>query len=290
MSVDSKSPELQRDDIDLVALLERGISFFKKYKWLFLAAIVIGLLLGFVRYRSFPVAYKSRLVLQSITLSNQNNIQITAYWNALLKSGQYTDLAGIFNCKEDILYKVKDIKADEIQKIFTPTNPNGFIVDVLVTDISILGDLQKGIVYGFNNSESVKEMLTVKRNNLRELIDKTNIEVKRLDSTKKTIDNILNGKGASSSSLIMDASSVSRQLIDMNEKLLSFTEELKFTNAVQVLQSFSKLKSPAGYNLFISLFLGVATCLFIAYLCALFSSINQKLKSRARTAKNPAID
>jgi hypothetical protein len=280
-----RSPELQQDDIDLIALLERSISFFKKYKWIFFAAIVIGLLLGFIRYRSLPVAYKSRLILQSTILSNQNNIQIVTYWNTLLKNRQYDYLAGIFMCKKDILPEVKDIQADEIQKIFTPVNPNGFTIDVLVSDLSILDELQKGIVHGFNNHESVKDRLSEKRNRLGELIEKTTTEVKRLDSTKKTIDNILNGKGAGSSSLIMDAPGVSRQLIDMNEKLLSYREELKFTNAVQVLQSFSKLKKPVGHNLFVSLVLGLASCLFIAYLFALLSSINQKLKTRARYSK-----
>src|SRR5687768_16312912 len=115
-----RSPELQQDDIDLIALLERSISFFKKYKWIFFAAIVIGLLLGFIRYRSLPVSYKSRLILQSTILSNQNNIQIVTYWNTLLKNRQYDYLAGIFMCKKDILPEVKDIQADEIQKIFTP--------------------------------------------------------------------------------------------------------------------------------------------------------------------------
>ena len=49
MSGDSKNLNLQRDDIDLMVLLERGISFFKKYKWLFLTAIILGLLLGYLR-------------------------------------------------------------------------------------------------------------------------------------------------------------------------------------------------------------------------------------------------
>ncbi|MGZ8553386.1 MAG: hypothetical protein ACXWV8_08270 [Chitinophagaceae bacterium] len=290
MSGDSKNTGPRRDDIDLIVLLERAISFLKKYKWLFVAAIIIGLLAGYTRYRSLPVYYKSRLILQSVILSNQNNIQIVKYWNMLLKSRQYTDLAEVFNCEKDILDNLKDIKAEEIQKIFTPTNPNGFIVDVLVTDISILGELQKGIVYGFENSESVKDMLFSKRTRLTELIAKTSIEVNRLDSTKRIIDNILSGKRGSYSSLIVDASGVSRQLIEMNEKLLSYSGELKFTKAVQVLQSFSKFKSPAGHNLFISLFLGLASCLFLAYLFALFNSIDQKLRSRRNTAKNHGTD
>ena len=218
-------------------------------------------------------------------LTNQNEIQVVNNWNALLKGGEPAAVASYFNCREGILHKVKQIKAEEIQKIFTPNNPNGFTIDVWVTDISILEELQKGIAYGFDNSEYVKARLTAKRNRLQELIDKTSIEVKRLDSTKKTVENILSGKGASSSSLIVDASGISRQLIEMNEKLLGFREELKFANAVQVLQSFSKFKRPVGPNLFVWLFLGLASCLSIAYLYALLSSVNQSLKNRARFRK-----
>ena len=281
MSGDQNKTNIQPDDVDLIALLERSILFFKKYKWIFLAAILLGLLLGFLRYRSLPAVYKSRLILQSTILSNQNAIQIVANWNALLKSTEQIDLTVTFNCREGILHKVKQIKAEEIQKIFTPTNPNGFTIDVLITDVSILDELQQGILYGFYNNEYVKDRLTAKKNRLGELIDKTTMELKRLDSTKKTVENILSGKGSSSSSLIVDASGISRQWIEMNEKLLSFREELKFSNGVQVLQSFSKFKRPAGPNLFVWLFLGLASCLSIAYLSALFSSINQKLKRRA---------
>ncbi len=285
MSDDSKNPELRRDDIDLVALLERSILFFKKNKWIFLAAILLGLLLGFLRYRSLPVVYKSRLILQSTILTNQNDIQIVANWNALLKSGDYTALATAFNLNEDIICKVKQIKAEEILKVFTPTNPNGFTIDVLVTDISTLADLQKGIVFGFDNSDYVKDKLIAKRIRLRELIDKTSIELKKLDSTKKAVENIINGKGSGSSSLIIDGSNFNRLWIELNEKLLSLKEELNFSNAVQVLQSFSQFRKPAGPNLFVWLFLGLISCLSIAYLYALLRSINQKLKNRTLIRK-----
>lgn len=281
MSGNPKSRSLQTDDIDLLLLLERSILFFKKYKWIFLIAILLGLLLGFLRYRSLPNVYKSRLVLHSFILTNQNDIEIVANWNALLKSKGYAELATAFNCREDILHKLKQIKAEEIQKVFTPTNPNGFTIDVLVTNVAILPELQQGIVFGFNNSDYVKDRLAAKRDRLSELVDKTSTEVKRLDSTKKIVENIISGKSTSSSSLIVDGSNISRQLIEMNEKLLNFKEELKFTSAVRVLQGFSKFKNPYGPNLFVWLFLGLASCLSIAYLYALFSSLNQKLKTRA---------
>lgn len=280
MSVDTKNTEHRQDDIDLIALLERSISFFKKNKWIFLSAILVGLLLGFWRYRSLPVVYKSRMVMQSIVLTNQNDIQIVANWDAVLKSRDYPELFSIFNLDENILQKVKQIKAEEIQKIFTPNNPNGFTIDVLVTDYSILEDLQKGIVYAFDNSDYIKDRLVAKRSRLQELIDKTTIELQKLDSTKKLVENILSGKVSGSSSLMVDVSTINRQWIDMNEKLLLFKEELKFSNAVEVLHGFSKFKNPAGPNLYVWLFSGLIACLSIAYVFALFRSINQKLSNR----------
>ena len=186
MSGNPQKMNLRPDDIELIALLERSLSFFKKYKWIFFAAILVGLLAGYMRYRSLPTVYKSKLILQSSILSNQNAIQIISNWNALLGSGEYTELGKLFNCKEDILEKTKQLKAEEIQKIFTPNNPNGFILTTMVTDISILDELQQGIVHGFNNSESVKERLEMKKLRFAELIEKTNTEIERLDSTKKT--------------------------------------------------------------------------------------------------------
>ena len=90
------------------------------------------------------------------------------------------------------------------------------------------------------------------------------------------------GKENSSSPLIVDGSSISRQLVDIHEKLLSYEEELRFTNAVQVLQSFGKFKHPAGPNLYKWLLLGLISGICVAYLIALFRSVNQKLKTRAR--------
>ena len=223
--------------------------------------------------------------MQSIVLTNQNDIQIVANWDAVLKSGDYPALFRIFNLGENILTKVKQIKAEEIQKIFTPNNPNGFTIEVLVTDNSILEDLQQAIVYAFDNSEYIKDRLVAKRNRLRELIDKTSIELQKLDSTKKMVENILSGKVSRSSSLIIDASNINRQWIDMNERLLLLKEELKFSNAVEVLHGFSKFKNPAGPNLYAWLFLGLISCLSIAYIFALFRSINQKLKNRTLLRK-----
>jgi hypothetical protein len=289
MSADIKNPDSQTEDLDLLLLIERGILFFRKFRWLFIVAAVLGLSAGLLMYRSLSKIYQSRLIVHSFLLSNEEEIGIADNWNQLLKKKEYTALATVFNCPENLLHSLKQIKAEEIQKVFSSSNPNGFFIEVNVTDNSILPGLQNGIVYAFNNSPYIKERLDARRGDLSELIDKTSIEIKKLDSTKKQVEDIIGGHGKSSSTLIVDGSSINRQLLDMNEKLLGLREDLKFANAIQVLQGFNKFDKPIGPKLTVWLILGLFVFLSLAYIYALYSSVKAKLKIRSRLRNNPVI-
>src|SRR5687768_9951894 len=171
MTAGVKNQSTDSDDIDLLLLVERSIVFFKTNKWVFIIAIALGLLLGFLRWNSLPRIYKSRMIAQSKLLTNQDHIQIVENWNDLLNRGEHAALATIFECPQQLFASLKKIKADEIQKVFTPANPNGFTIEVMVTDNAILGPLQQGIVKGFENSDYVKERLAAKKARFRELIE-----------------------------------------------------------------------------------------------------------------------
>jgi hypothetical protein len=282
MNADLKNQGTAPEDIDLLLLIERAILFFSRYKWVYIVATAVGLALGTYFYFSLAKIYQSRMVIHSFLLTNQEEIQIANNWNDLLRKKEFTILAQTFHCPEKILYRVKGIKADEIQKVYTPQNPNGFAIEVNVTDNSILPDLEKGIVYAYENAEYVKEKIDFKKASYRELIDKTSQEIKKLDSTKRSLENIIGGTGKSSSSLIVDGSSINRGLIEMNEKLLSYKEGLQFSNAVQVFQSFDQFKEPIGPHLLPWLAIGLILCYVLAFIYTLFSSIRRRLKYRAQ--------
>ena len=273
------------DDIDLLLLLERSVAFFKRYRIIFMIAFIAGTAWGIYKYFSSPKIYSSRLIVQPSAMTNQDAIQIIDNWNDLIKKEEYAEVAEAFNCSKKVLEKLKNIEGAEIQKTFTPTNPNGFYIDVRVTDNAILDTLQKGIVYGFANGNYIKERLSYKRDRLKEMIAKLNIEILKLDSNKEAVENIIQGKEKPSSSLIVDGSSINRQLIDMNEKLLYWQEELNFTNGIQVLQGFSKFDKPIGPKLLVLLVLGWIGSFALAYIYALISSLNRKLKSRSQHLK-----
>jgi uncharacterized protein involved in exopolysaccharide biosynthesis len=268
------------EDIDLLLLIERSLLFFRRFKWLFITAAVLGIGLGITAYKLIPNTYKSRLIIQSAYLPNPEHIQIISNWSQLLKKKQYDDLAEILHCRKEILPTLKKLSATEIQKVFTPNNPNGFYIDVDVTDNAVLKELQEALVYGLQNNEYVKLRVESRKNNLRFLIDQVSAEIAKLQSNKEEIENILKGKGKSSSSLIVDGFNINKQLIEMNEKLIGYKEDLKFANAVHVLQSFIPARKPSDPKLISLLAIGLILFTGLAYLIALFTSVNQQLKKR----------
>jgi hypothetical protein len=220
------------------------------------------------------------MILHSFTLSNQDYIQIIDNWNTLLKKKEYALLAISFEMPENVLSRVKEMKGNEIQKVFTATNPNGFYIDVFITDNGILDSLQKGILTGIENVDFIKKQLQIKRENLTILIAEVKREISRMDSTKAKIESMLDDRSGHTSSLFIDISGLNKQIIELNEKWLFYQQDLKLTGAVQVLQGFSKFNRPAGPNLIVWLGLGMIAFVGIAYVYALYHSISRKLKVR----------
>lgn len=272
------------EDIDLLLLVERALLFFRRFKWIFIAAIVLGLATGYTFYRIIPKTYRSRMVLHSFLLTNPEQIQIVSNWSQLLREKEFTALSQLLHCPETLLHGVKKIKAKEIQQVFTPNNPNGFTIDVWVTDNRLLNSLQQGIVYGFENNEYIRQKLDVKKESLRLMIAQTESEFRKLDSTHTQLRNMIFGNGRSSSSLIVDMSAINRQLIEIQEKLQNYKENLRFTNGVQVLQSFSPFSKPDGPHLLPWLLIGVIAFTCLAWAATIIYNINQKLKLRGYRA------
>jgi hypothetical protein len=279
---DGKPQYSTSDDIDLVNILERAFLFFQKYRKVFLISVIAGIALGCLKYYTSGKMYKSRLILHSSYLTNLEEIEIIDYWNELLKRTEYAALAQSFNCDEGMLKKVASIEGSEILKNYSAANPNGFYIDVRVKDNSILPQLQKAIVYGLNNTEYVKQKLELRKKDLETLIDKVTIELQKLDSLKKNIEAAITTREKNSTSFMLNIPGVNREFIDMNEKLLSYYEELKFNSTgIQVLQSFISLDTPVSISLKVMILLGIILGLAIGFIYASLNTVKHRLKKRA---------
>ena len=100
---------------------------------------------------------------------------------------------------------------------------------------------------------------------------------------KEKVENSINNKNQAQSGFILDVTGVNTQLITLHEKLYAYQEELRFANAVQVLQNFDKFRKPEKPKLLSSLAFGLIAGIFLGYFIALFRYVNRKLKKRAST-------
>ena len=273
--------ENKNDDLDLIKLFERIFSFCRNYGRLIALFSIGGILTAFILYKFSPKIYASSLLLHSFTLSNTEHINIIENWNELLKNKEYTALGERLDVDPASLKNILKLKASEIQKLYIPNNPNGFLVEVLVKDNAVLDSLSEKIAKGLENNGYIKEKLTARRSNLMLLIDKVKIEVLKLDSTKKNIERNINSNSPHSSSYIIDVSAINSQMISLNEKLIGYQDELKFCNAVQILHKFEKFEKPAAPKLLKSLVLGFIGGFALGYMLAMYLYLRRRIALQA---------
>lgn len=265
------------DELDIINLIGKAVSFIQRFKIILFGSLLAGLSFGLYLYFTSPRQFTTKLVVHSMFLSNQEEIEIVDNWKELLRKGEKKQLASLMNCDVNVIRNLNNISAEEILKTYVVNNPNGFIINVTVKDNSILDELQQGIVYGLNNSPYVKEKLEIKKARDRELIKKTTDEILKLNATKQIIDSLIRTQ-SSASTFMVDISRISAQMIELNEKLFNYQEDLKFLAGVQVLENFNQGKlSRQGLMKFS--FLGMASGLFIGYLVSLFFFVRIKLRT-----------
>ena len=283
------APHKNPDELDLLQLLRNGLSFIRTFRAILFTSIALGFSLGFFLYISSPKQLSTRMILrpwflnQTGLLSNQEEIQIIENWKDLLAKGETNQLATTLNCDEQVIRHLKSISAEEILRTYEPNNPNGFLVNVSVTDASILQRLQDGIIYGLNNSPYTKQKIETRQMKDIALISELKKEISRLELTRNSIDIALKNNSPGSSLLLVDISRLNAESIELNEKMLGYQEDLKFLSGVQVLENFTT--GPlTRKGLFKFTLMGLASGAFIGYIISLLVYVARRLKKTGQLA------
>ena len=281
------TPHQHPDELDLFELIRNGITFVRSFRLILFTSVAVGFSLGFYLYISSPKQFSTRLIVrpwflnQTGLLSNQEEIQIIDNWHDLLSKGERDELAKTWNCDEQTVLHLRSISAEEILRTYEPNNPNGFLVNVTVTDTSILQRLQDGIVYGLNNSPYIKDKIETRQRRDIALINELRKEISRLDFTRNSVDSIIKANKPGSSILLVDISKLNAEAIELNEKMLGYQEELKFLSGAQVLENFTK--GPlARKGLVKFTLMGLASGAFIGYIISLLFYVKRRIEKNSR--------
>jgi hypothetical protein len=265
------------DELDVVALLQNALSFFRHYGKLLLIVALLGMLAGGLRFLTTPNLYSSSLVLKPTLLSDPEQLELINSWSTLLKKRELKVLAREFHVEESLFKKVISITTEELQKSVSPNNFTAFTLTVLVTDTAVLQPLQKGIIYALDNSEYVKDKLAARKNILRTMIQTVQQEITRLSAMQAVIESSLQQTNSNGSRFLLSVSDISSQLATMQEKKLNYEENLSFASAVYVLQNFYTPSKPTHPQLIKLLVIGFAGGLFLGGAIAFYLYIRRKL-------------
>ena len=265
------------DELDVMALFKNARLFFSHYGKLLLLVAFTGLLAGALRFRFTPNLYSSTLVIQPTLLSDPEQMALIENWSSMLKKRELPVLTQQFHVDVSLLKKVQSIKTEELQKSYAPLNYTAFTLTVLVTDTAVLRPLQKGIEYALDNSEYIKDKLTIKKNNLRALIQTISQEITRLKNMQASIENNLQQQNTNGSRFIVSISDISGQITGLQEKKLNFEETLSFISAVHVLQNFYTPDRPTYPVLLKQLLMGFAGGLLLGAVIAFYLYIRRKM-------------
>jgi hypothetical protein len=261
----------KNDDLDLAALLGKAIRFFKTYGVLLLIASLTGLLCGFILNVSLPKYYTTRLLFESTVLNNLEQGELIDNWDMLMTAkGGSPLLAKVLNCSPETARSIWGLSSEALPNLQDGTNV--FTLEVRVGDISKLKDIQDALLWGFRNNDYVREKVALRTANLRRQIREADGEITKLDSTKNYLESLAPNEKKGNDHLILDVSNISKDKVEIGEKLATYREKLAFGNGVQLVQGATPPRGPKPGTTTL-LGLGLAAGFLIGYFLALFRSL-----------------
>jgi len=268
--------ESPSDQIDLQELLLNGILLIKRNFLQFLISFVVGSLLGYTYSMFATKVYESKMVISSDILNKLYVEELGDNINKILADDNIDLLANKFGINAEIVRKIRSVKLEsiEINKVIPSTTGPTFIsITVLITDLKILPDVQKGIVNYLENNDFVKVRIGQRRNTYLLLIAKIQEEILSLEKFKTEF---YNGEFLKNSGNIMfDPTSVNSKIIQLTTDVINYRNALSINNSIQVIEGFTEFKNAKKPNKVIALAGGASMGLLFITLLLAFKTIRK---------------
>lgn len=278
-----------KNEIDLVELLIKVYLYLKKYIWILLLAVSIGIIYTLIKSNFQKDTYTSSMLLETKSENNymyavtfkefQNRfetnpgeliIKIINSANELRKNGNLKVLAKRMELTEE---QVKGISS--IQSIYQ--YKRGEAISNLVTinasssDKEVFNFLSSGIINYINNNKYITDKNKSDSIFLTEVINKIDKKIKEIDSLQTKSLNTNNVTNI----FIYQENSLFSESIMLNSLREKLEKERMNIKQVQLVEDFY-IPNPSKNNIKFNLIVNIAIFTFIGFLIIFFLILNKK--------------
>ncbi|HQQ95928.1 MAG TPA: hypothetical protein PLX35_01635 [Cyclobacteriaceae bacterium] len=258
------------DEIDLEVLLIRTARFLKaKLKVLSIAGIIGGTLFTVTSFL-VPQVYSSKMILLSDILISSYSEHLTEGLNQLIKESNTALLSNRLGISEADALSIKHIDIEDIKKEAKADSKKEdemiFIITAEVTDRELIPRLQEGLIAYLRNNEYVKIRVQHRIDLYKQMISKTEAEIRSLDSLKQRIFNGRPVPSGNSEMMLIDPSAIYLRVLDLNRAVIDYKHSLELVNSIQLVEGFTPFKKPDKPNKLLLLVIGVFSGIFLTLL------------------------
>lgn len=236
------------DEIDLEVLLIRTARFLKaKLKALSISGLIGGATLLTASFL-LPQVYSSKMILLSDILISSYSEHLTEGLNQLIKESNTDLLSKRLGISEADALNIKHIDIEDIKKEAKADSKKEdemiFLITAEVTDRELIPRLQEGIIAYLRNNEYVKVRVQQRIDLYKQMISKTESEIRSLDSLKQRIFNGRPVPSGNSELMLIDPSAIYLRVLELNRAVIDYKHSLELVNSIQLVEGFTAFKKP----------------------------------------------
>lgn len=274
------------EEIDLIDLLLKGINTFRANFWLILVFFLVGSGLGLAYFLASKKVFEDRMIISSGILTESYSKILMKNANRHNQEGNTKLLMDQFHISEKTVKAITNLQIENLNdaEANDAKETDRFMITVSVLDRTVLPELQKGLIYYFENNPFVKTRVEQNRKFLKEMIAHVGKEIEDMEKFKQSLATGDFFQRAKGTTIMLDPTTVNVKILELNEKKIGYENSLQLSSSVQVIDGFNGFEKEATPKLSISIIAGSVVGLVFVGLLIAFKSI-RKLLSLADAAK-----
>ncbi len=265
-------------DLDFEKLFYRILLTIKRFFLLIIICLSLGAALGYLYSTYTKKIYGSKMLISSYILTQSYATELVDNINLFLQEGDVNLIESKLNISGDVANKIvrlsvesglEDYHAlDEKDRIFVSIraqmrDPEGF------------KELEKGIIYYFENNEYAKKLFAEKQRGYHEQL---RIMDKQLQDMEEMKAQLFTGEfGKKNGSLSVNIGDLTKGITDLAEKRRYVQQDLMLMDGVQLVDGFTIFSEPQWPRRPTSIMLGLGLGMALAFMIIVSKLIAERM-------------